>query len=122
MGKSKKQGKIKYGRRLKAGLQRWFQERRLRPLQESAWKNLLGSGPGEKLGPGELVDFQGSPSPWSRMIHPNKQEIKQSWHEQIWCRDTRVIQELEHLPYEEGLTELGMFNLKKNRCKGILSR
>lgn len=33
-----------------------------------------------------------------------------------------MIKGLEHLSYEEGLGELGLFNLKKRRCKGILPR
>lgn len=32
---------------------------------QSAWKNPMGYGPGEKKGPRELLDFQGSPYPSS---------------------------------------------------------
>ena len=34
-----------------------------------------------KRGPGELVDFQGSLLPSSRMVHPHVQEVKQRWQE-----------------------------------------
>lgn len=35
----------------------------------------MGCRPGEKKDPGELVDFQGSPSPSSRTVHTSKGEI-----------------------------------------------
>lgn len=35
---------------------------------------------GEKRCPGKPVDFQGSPPPKSRMVHPEKKKIKQRWH------------------------------------------
>lgn len=41
-------------------------------------RDLLGMGysPGEKRGPGEPVDLQGSPSPSSGTVHTNTGEIK----------------------------------------------
>ena len=44
-----------------------------------------GYSPGEKKGQGELIDLQGSPPPRSRMVHPDKQEIKQ--RQQEACMD-----------------------------------
>lgn len=41
----------------------------------------MGNGPGNKKGPGDLVDFQGSPAPVSRMVHPNEQENKRRCQE-----------------------------------------
>ncbi|GAB0203575.1 hypothetical protein GRJ2_002823100 [Grus japonensis] len=40
--------------------------------------DLLGTGysPGEKRGPGELDDFQGSSSPSLRTVHANKGDVK----------------------------------------------
>ncbi|KAK4822653.1 hypothetical protein QYF61_018605 [Mycteria americana] len=40
---------------------------------ESAWKNPIGYGPGEKRGQREVVDVQGSLPPSSRMVHPSHQ-------------------------------------------------
>ncbi|KAK4828788.1 hypothetical protein QYF61_000845 [Mycteria americana] len=45
------------------------------PARPSTKKKRV-DGPGEKRGPGELVDFQGSPSPSPRTVHPNEQESK----------------------------------------------
>lgn len=45
-------------------------------LERFPWDTLL-----QKIGPGHLVDIQGSPSPSSRKIHLNKQEIKQKLEE-----------------------------------------
>lgn len=45
-------------------------------LERFPWDTLL-----QKIGPGHLVDIQGSPSPSSRKIHLNKQEIEQKWEE-----------------------------------------
>ena len=41
-------------------------------------RDLLGMEyiPGEKRGPGELADFQGSACPSSRAVHANKEEAK----------------------------------------------
>lgn len=47
----------------------------------SAWKNPMGNGPGNKKDPGDLVDFQGSPPPVSRTVHPNGQENKKRCQE-----------------------------------------
>lgn len=53
---------------------------RLRPLQRSAWKNPGGHPPGEKRGPGVMAEFQGSPPPSSRMVHPHKQRRQEAPH------------------------------------------
>lgn len=37
----------------------------------------MGYSPGEKRGPGKLIDIPGSLPPSSRKVHPDKQEIKQ---------------------------------------------
>ena len=41
------------------------------------WKNPMSHDPRYKRGPGELVDFQRSPPPSSKVAHPDEQEIKQ---------------------------------------------
>ncbi|PKU36104.1 hypothetical protein llap_13592 [Limosa lapponica baueri] len=60
-----------------------LQESRLWPVQGYAWKNPMGYNPGEKRGPGQLVDFQGS-SPSSRVVHP---DVKQEWQEAAWMNE-----------------------------------
>lgn len=55
--------------------------RRTKTVQGSAWKNLTGDCPGEKKGPGELVDFSGLPSPKTWMVHTSVHKIKQRWQE-----------------------------------------
>ncbi|GAB0185859.1 hypothetical protein GRJ2_001051200 [Grus japonensis] len=47
----------------------------------SACVNPMECGPGENKTPGELVDFQGTSPPGSRMFCPDKQEIRQRWQE-----------------------------------------
>lgn len=54
-----------------------LQEIRLLPVHGSAWKNILGHSPGEQRSPGELI----GPSPSSRKVRPDKQEIKQRQQE-----------------------------------------
>ena len=56
------------------------QEGRLWSLSGSAWKNPMGYNP-RKRAPRELVAIQGLPPPRSRMVHCDKQEIKQSQQE-----------------------------------------
>lgn len=46
-------------------------------FQRSAWKNAMQYVSGEKRGQGELVHYQGSISPSSRVVPNNEQEIKQ---------------------------------------------
>lgn len=52
---------------------------RLWSVQGPAWKNLRGCRLGKRMDSGELVDFQGSSSLTSRMLHPQVQEAKQRW-------------------------------------------
>lgn len=65
------------------------QEIRLWLLHGSAWKNTLAYSPGEKRGPGELIGIQGPPSPSSRKVHPDKQEIK--YRQQEACMDEQEL-------------------------------
>jgi len=60
-----------------------FLERRLQPLEGSAWKNPMECGLGEKH-PVELADIQGSPPPNSGKTHPNKQEIGRDGRRPAW--------------------------------------
>lgn len=41
----------------------------------------MGDHHGEMRGPGELINFQGSHPPCSRMVHPHAQEATQQWQE-----------------------------------------
>lgn len=45
--------------------------------------------PGERRGPGELVDFHGSPTTSSRMVLTSMQRIKQRWQEV--CMDKQEV-------------------------------
>lgn len=40
---------------------------------------------GENRHPGELDDFQGSPSPYSGMVHLDEKQVKKGW--QKTCKD-----------------------------------
>lgn len=42
----------------------------------------------KERGSGDLVNFQGSPYPSSRIVHSNEQEIKERW--QRTCTDEQV--------------------------------
>lgn len=53
-------------------------------VQRCAWKNTIGYSSGEKRDPGEFVDSEGS-STRSRMVLPNKQNIKQ--RRPAWKKD-----------------------------------
>lgn len=53
-----------------------LQQKTLVLCQRSAWNNPMWYDPAEKRGPGELVDSQGSPPPYSGVVHPDGQEIK----------------------------------------------
>ena len=44
-------------------------------------KNPMGHIPGEKRGPGQLFDFQGSPPSSSKKVHPDELKVKQKWQE-----------------------------------------
>ncbi|KAJ7399796.1 hypothetical protein BTVI_110327 [Pitangus sulphuratus] len=49
--------------------------------------------PGEKRGPGELDDLQGSAPPSSRAIHSDEQEMGQRWLET--CMDEQLLTKLK---------------------------
>jgi len=66
------------------------QENRLWPVQifsESSSKNPVVYVSGDKSALGELVDFQGSPLPSSRIVAYNEQKMKQKWQEA--CMDKK---------------------------------
>ncbi|GAB0179440.1 hypothetical protein GRJ2_000409300 [Grus japonensis] len=87
----------------------------------SAWRNPRGEGPGEKSGPGQLADFQRLPSANSRMVHPNEQDIKQTWQEA--CMDEQAapdkIQPLKEY-MQEMQEESGDPRRLKRQCLSML--
>ena len=66
-----------------------LQEGKLCPVQGPDWKNLLWQGHRPNRGPGELVDFEGSPSARSRKVHPSAQEKKQMHINAWWGRGSK---------------------------------
>lgn len=72
-----------------------IQEIRLWFVHGSTWKITLVYSPGEKRDPGELIGIQGSPSPCSRKVHPDKQKIKH--RQQEACMDKQeLLTKLKH--------------------------
>ncbi|KAK4816298.1 LOW QUALITY PROTEIN: hypothetical protein QYF61_014596 [Mycteria americana] len=57
----------------------------------------MGYGPGEKMSPGQLFDFQGSPPSGSGMVHPEMQKSNKGSRRPAWM--TREL--LTKLRYEQ---------------------
>lgn len=55
----------------------------------------MGYGPGQRRGPGKLLDFQRSPTSGSRMVHASRKSSKGSRRPKCWTRNSWTNSEIE---------------------------
>lgn len=80
-------------------------------VQGPAWKHPMGTVP-ERRGAGELTDFQGSPPPRSRMVHPalcSKGGRRPAWINKM------LLTKLQHKKEEYKRWKTGVKQSRRNK-------